>query len=71
MRSIYDVLAFLGVSSGRYEGWGIGGEGRDVLEQIAFDIAGDLKLAREFSFDWSDLECDRFVLLPAYMASGV
>ena len=62
MRSVYDVLAFLGVSSGQYEGWGIGREGWDVLEQIAFDIAGDLESAREFGFDWSDLECDWFVL---------
>ena len=62
MRSVYDVLAFLGVSFSWYEGWGIGGEGRDVLEWIAFDIAGDLESAQEFSFNWSDLECDRFVL---------
>ena len=62
MRSVYDVLAFLGVSSSRYEGWGIGGEGRDVLERITFDIAGDPESAREFGFNWSDLECDRFVL---------
>ena len=62
MHSVYDVLAFLSVSSGRYEGWGISGEGRDVLEQIAFDIAGDPESAWEFSFDWSDLKCDRFVL---------
>ena len=62
MRSVYDVLAFLSVSSSRYEGWGIGGEGRDVLERIAFDIADDLESAQEFSFDWSDLKCDQFVL---------
>ena len=62
MRSVYDVLAFLGVSSGRYKGWGIGGEGRDVVERIAFDIAGDLESAWEFGFDWLDLKCDRFVL---------
>ena len=62
MRSVYDILAFLGVSSGRYEGWGIGGEGRDVLEQITFNIADNPELAWEFGFDWSDLECNWFVL---------
>ena len=62
MRSVDDVLVFLGVSSGRCEGWGIGGEGWDISERIAFDIASDPESAREFGFDWSDLKCDQFVL---------
>ena len=62
MRLVDDVLALLGVSFGRCEGRGIGGKGWDVSERIAFDIASDPELAREFGFDWSDFECDRFVL---------
>ena len=62
MRSVYDILAFLGVSFGRYEGWGIGREGQDVLERITFDIAGDPESAQEFGFDWLDLKCNQFVL---------
>ena len=62
MCSVDDILVFLGVSSGWCEGWGIGGEGWNIFEQIAFDIMSDPESARELGFNWSDFECDQFVL---------
>ena len=70
MHLVNDVLALLSVSSDWCEGWWIGGEGWNVLERIAFDIVGDSELAQEFGLDWSDFECNWFVLLASVYGKG-
>ena len=70
MHPVNDILALLSVSSSQCEGWWIGREGWNVLKRITFDIAGDPELAREFGLNWSDFECDWFVLLASIYGEG-